>query len=239
MNRTDIKTKIAMLMMLYDGKGKLTKFQDDIYGFVDETNKVQLIDLVHNKIIDEPYDIRYIGNDVIILGVIKIQTQFGGITTKSIILDRKRFEIIVEQNTEMNVCNKLIISNNYFSEQPCKIYDLHGKEIYELDEKVCNDFTAQCADRDDYYIFTFYSEVIDMDDYKDIVDYDDSAQRKTVLLVKYNENDENNPIEIVWKSNKFTVENVGYGLYKVSDVTDFRKVFIYDILNLSKIELDV
>ena len=78
-----------------------------------------------------------------------------------------------------------------------------------------------------------------MDDYKDIVDYDDSAQRKTVLLVKYNENDENNPIEIVWKSNKFTVENVGYGLYKVSDVTDFRKVFIYDILNLSKIELDV
>lgn len=239
MNRTDIKTKIAMLMMLYDGKGKLTKFQDDIYGFVDETNKVQLIDLVHNKIIDEPYDIRYIGNDIIILGVIKIQAQLGGITTKSIILDRKRFEIIVEQNTEMNVCNKLIISNNYFSEQPCKIYDLHGKEIYELDEKVCNDFTAQCTDRDDYYIFTFYSEVIDMDDYKDIVDYDDSAQRKTVLLVKYNENDENNPIEIVWKSNKFTVENVGYGLYKVSDVTDFRKVFIYDILNLSKIELDI
>lgn len=243
MNETDIKTKIAMLMMMYDGKGKLTKFQDDIYGFVDETNKVQLIDLIHNKIISEPYNIRYIGDDIILLSVIENKSfgiSFGsGITTKSIILNRRTFEVIDEQDTEMAAYNKIIISQNYFLQSQCKIYNMQGKELCTLDEKICNDFMVQCTDRDDYYIFSFYSEVIDIHDYEATFESEINKQRKTVLLVKYDEHNEDKPIEIVWKSNKFDVENIGYGLYKISDVTDFRKAYVYDIMNLRKIELDV
>ena len=104
MQEIDIKTRIALLLMTYDGKGKLTKFQDDVYGFVDETNKVRLLDLINNKIFDEAYNIRYIGDNVIILN--KIEKLLYNIVSASIILDRKTFKIIEEKDSEMTVYNK-------------------------------------------------------------------------------------------------------------------------------------
>ena len=241
MQETDIKTKVALLLMTYDGKGKLTKFQDDIYGFVDENNRVRLIDLINNKIFDEAYNIRYIGDNVIILN--KIEKLLYTIISASIILDRKTFKIIEEKNSEMTVYNKIIVSKEEKESTECIIYDLHGNKLWQIEDNISSGLEVQCTDRDDYYIISFYEKSISIEDYREAIENgninEQLEQRKTVLLIKYNEDNSDRPIEVIWKSNKYDVENIGYGLYKISDVKDFSKVYVYDLINLSKIELDV
>lgn len=241
MQEIDIKTRIALLLMTYNGKGKLTKFQDGVYGFVDETNKVRLLDLINNKIFDEAYNIRYIGDNVIILN--KIEKLLYNIVSASIILDRKTFKIIEEKDSEMTVYNKLIVSKEEKENTECILYDLHGNKLWQAEDNISSGLEVQCTDRDDYYIISFYEKSISLEDYKEAIEngnYNEQLeQRKTVLLIKYNEDSSEKPIEVIWKSNKYDVENIGYGLYKVSDARDFSKVYVYDLINLSKIELDV
>lgn len=241
MQKIDKKTRLALLLMTYDGKGKLTKFQDDIYGFVDDTSRVRLVDLINNKIFDEAYDMKYIGDDVIVLN--KIEMLAYNVATESILLDRKTFKIIEEKDSEMTVYNKIIVSKKEKETTEYIIYDLQGNKLWQLENEVVSGLDVQCTDRDDYYIISFYDNDIKPEDYMNELNskdfFDCLEQRKKVLLLKYSEDNKEKPIEVVWESNKYDVENIGYGLYKILDRNDFSNVYIYDLMNLKKIELDV
>ena len=73
---------------------------------------------------------------------------------------------------------------------------------------------------------------------KEIIEHGYSSEG-TGVRTRWQDGEEANYISIVGVTNKYDVENIGYGLYKISDVKDFSKVYVYDLINLSKIELDV
>lgn len=174
MEKDNIKSKIEILSMTYDGLGKLTKFQDDIYGFVDETNKVRLIDLVNNKIFDTAYNIRYIGEDIILLN--NFNNIIFKVVAESVILDRHTFKIIEKQNSEMMVCNELIVSKNYNSEDNCILYDLQGRKIWEINKEEITDIEVKYTDSDDYYIISYFKNDLNTEQFRDILDSDDIEQ---------------------------------------------------------------
>jgi len=248
MDSLDTKTKVAMLMMMYDGDGKLTKFQDDIYGFVKiiynydtygfrvEYIKVNLLDLIHNTILDEDYKIDYIGEHILLLRSDVRESLYSSVTYNTI-LDRKTFEVLERSAGDATVVGNIITITEYGRpETRCSFYDMHGKKIYEITGNVAYDeVIVECAN-EEYYIVR-YGVFND----SDTNDEDDTSILELTVLLKYDKTDINEPIKKIWESDKYNMVNIGHGLYALLEfgIENIDTIKVIDLVNLKEVVLDI
>ena len=142
----------ALLTMTYNEFGKLVEFQYDVYGFVGSNNRVRLVNTDTFEILDKELSIRYIGDNVIILGNYNV-----GVNIKFVILDRKTLNTLYECNKELVKIGDIIYERSYnefvYGNSVIRnIFNLEGKLIGSI--SLQGELIIEDTDNPKYYIVT-------------------------------------------------------------------------------------
>lgn len=213
---TNIKEKLNMFILAYGDKGKFTKISNDLYGFVGQDNKILFIDLIHNKVLDKAYNLDYLGKNILLLSNIE-----RNLTTTSIVLNRKTFKTKVSSSYKLNIENEIIYEQGKLSltktneSESMRFFNLNGEKIGEIQVKNIEELTVELLDDQKHYLVA----------YKNLM-----SQYKSYKLITYNK--KKNNIEIKWESDElYSIDKIGYGLYMFSELNDFSKIYVYDLIN--------
>lgn len=216
MKDIDIKTKIALVMMTYDGNGKLVKFTDKIYGFYNDNNTVNFIRLSDITVIKQEYTIQYILDKVIVVFA-RNQNDLSDI--RSYILDIDTFEVIYASIYRMEVINNIIYEGNNIAmyhhgenELTRKIFDLLGNRLGEI--QAYSNISIEFIEGTDYYVVR-HDKVGEIHEFVSIYKIADK-------------------VEFAWSSNYYDVRCIGDGLYSFSKYGNYEYTKIY---NFNKREL--
>lgn len=204
----------ALLTMTYSEFGKLVEFQYDVYGFVGSNNRVRLVNTDTFEILDKELSIRYIGDNVIILGNYNV-----GVNIKFVILDRKTLNTLYECNKELVKIGDIIYERSYnefvYGNSVIRnIFNLEGKLIGSI--SLQGELIIEDTDNPKYYIVT--NKIFNS------AEYDNN-------IALYDRNNES--FKIIKSFSGYDVECIGYGLYKLSRYDNYRETFMLDIINNS------
>lgn len=218
MEEMDIKTKISLVLMTYDGNGKLVKFTDKIYGFYNYNNTVNFIRLSDMTIIKQEYTIQYILDKVIVVFA-RNQNDLSDIS--SYILDIDTFEVIYDSTYRMEVTNNIIYEGNNISmyqegykELIRRVFSLTGEKIGEI--KAYSNISIDYIDKTYYYIIR-HEKVGEINEY--------------VSIYRINNN-----IELLWNSNEYDVRCIGDGIYSFSKYGNYEYTKVYNFYEKGLIE---
>lgn len=215
----DIKTKLALIMMAYSDKDKLTKFTDKVYGFCNSDGTVNIVDLHNMKLIEKPFLINYILDKILILhhkniNNLNFMTDY--------ILDIDTFEIIEESQYRLSLVNNIvyesnnIIMYNHGEELLVRqIFNEAGEKIGEI--KAYSDLSIENIDGTDYYIAR-HTKV--------------GETKETVAIYKINKD-----VKLIWESNEYDVTNIADGLYSFSKYSNYKDTKVYNFYKKELMEI--
>lgn len=202
----------ALLIMTYNDFGKLVEFQYDVYGFIGSNNKVRLVNTDTLEILNKELSIKYIGDNIIILGNYNM-----GVRIKFVILDRKTLNTLYEDDKELVKIGNIIYEREYNeylygSNIIRNVFNLKGKLIGTLNLE--GELIIEDTDNPKYYIVSNKK--------LNSAEYDNN-------IALYDEDNES--FKIIKNFSGYDVECIGFGLYKFSRYDDYRDTFMLDIIN--------
>lgn len=220
MQDMDIKTKISLIRMTYDGNGILTKFTDKVYGFCNSDNTVNFIRLSDMEIINQAYTIRYILDKLI---VVFSRDKVNLSNVRAYILDIDTFEPIIISKYRLEVIDDIIYEGNnlamyHHGEKTLtrNIFNLLGQKIGEIE--AFSDIDINRIEGTDYYIVNH----IQIGEIK-----------KHVTICKITDK-----VESLWCSNEYDVDCIADGLYSFSKHCKYEDTKVYDFFKGSLVEVE-
>lgn len=225
MTNKEKQEQIALLQMTYDKYGKLIKLAENVYGFVSSHNKVRLVNIENGKMIHGEWNLRYIGENVIILNSYMDQRLMtggcGSILLRGLIVEIGTLDIIYESENDLLIADDIIyetLKDGFPSDEelPFKIFDMRGNLLGNL--ITTGDIVISKTDNDEYYIVE--------ERYNARYDY-------KYTLLHYDK--KNNTMKSVWYTDEHDIQCIGYGLYKISKNKNYKETMIYDIVNMKYI----
>ena len=210
MEKMDIKTKLAIIMMTYADKGRLTKFTDKVYGFCNSDGTVNIVDLHSMKVIEKPFSISYILDRILILhhkdiNNLNFMTDY--------ILNIDTFEIIEESQYRLSLVSNIVYESNNITmynhgEEILvrKIYNELGENIGEI--KAYSDLSIENIEGTDYYIAK-HTKV--------------GETKETVAVYKINKD-----VKLIWESDEYDVANIADGIYSFSRYSNYKDTKVYN-----------
>lgn len=225
---SSLKEKSQLLKLLrlsgeVDREDKVIHLVDELYGFIDTSGRIKLINLQTDKVLDNYYNIEYIYDDKILLNV------FDVITYYSKLIARDSFEIIIEDEAVYHKVNNLIYTEvKAFSldETITKLYNLSGELIAEIPIRM--EVSLVNIENTDLYLLTTFGKNADSED----EDSQQSLNSDRVICIYYN-NDTKEFIQL-FDMDKCVIENITDDLYKISSRKDFTQIYIVDVTELNK-----
>lgn len=218
-NKDNIK---AVFQAVYSNKGILVKIHEEIYGFVNSTNRVTLLNSETKKMCEYEYVLDYIGEHVICMH------EFTNLVDlDSIMIRRSNFDLIYRSDKSIQQVGDIIYEQGRIqlldSEENRKIFNLEGRQIGIIYAGM--QFSIKQSDLDNMYICEYKSIN------KDYTNKDDL--KNTTLFFRYNEGDIK--IEILGIIEDYMVKEIGTGLLLFTNYVDSKDVFVYDIINNKKL----
>lgn len=216
-----IEDKLNLIRLTYSDLGTIKKFTDDIYGIVNRKGSIHFINLNTMELFEEEcgYDIINIFDNTIVL--YNIDSTFK---IKSVILDRKTFNILFESNKKLGVTGDIIYEANKAlilemhkenTEPESLVLDSKANIIYKVpksNESIELDISQ--TDNENYYIIT-----------QKFLNEDKEHKR----IIKYNK--EYNIMESMFYSADYDVIQLGCGLILFEKYGNRQEAYIYDIIN--------
>ena len=205
-----LKDRLSLLLLTYNGSGKLTKFNDKLYGFYNSDNTVNFIRLNDMHVIEQAYSIKYILDTIIIVYPSMV---LNIVNHKSYILDIETFEVIYESEYMLETIGDIIYEGNNMKMHrhqgetlPRKVFDTFGREIGEIE--VFTNISIYSIEKTPYYICS-HSVVGVTEEFTTICKLDKTFRT-------------------LWESNEYDVREIGDGLFSFSKYNNYRETSVYD-----------
>lgn len=225
---SSLKEKSQLLKLLrlsgeVDREDKVIHLVNELYGFIDTSGKIKLVNLQTDKVLDNYYNIEYIYDDKILLNAFDVITYYSKLIT------RDSFEIIIEDEAIYHKVSNLIYTEvKAFSldETITKLYNLSGELVAEIPIRF--EVSLVNIENTDLYLLTTFGENDDSEDEAS----QQSLNSDRVICIYYN-SDTKEFIQI-FNIDKCVIENITDDLYKISSRKDFTQIYIVDMTKLNK-----
>lgn len=203
---------LSVFQAVYSDKGVLCKIHDEIYGFINEDNRITLLNVETKQLYEECYILDYIGEHVICMHNMSMNLDFV-----SIMLKRNDFSLLYRSNKNIEQVGDIIYEQGQImlldTECNKKIFDLEGKQIGAI--YTGQQFSIRTSDAEGLYIGEYKKGI-----------------NTVTIFFKYNKGDEK--IEVLKTVDEYNIKEIGLGLLLFTSIENVRDAFVYDIINNEK-----
>ena len=220
MKPDELQGRLMLFQLAYGSSGNTIRFDKDIYGFIDDNSRVELIDFVHNTVILGKFAVPLLTEDVIILSrSYKSFTEIGNKNKKSYILNSKTFEIVYETKAFLDIADGLIYEiheneKTSFEKTERNIFDYSGQYLGTI--KACGTLEiAEIEDTSYYLIKSGNLEELDGGTY---------WSEGYINILKR----EGNDLKVVWESGKYDVSFVSSNIVLFTDKDNTYNRYVYN-----------
>lgn len=203
---------LSVFQAVYSDKGVLCKIHDEIYGFINEDNRITLLNVETKQLYEECYILDYIGEHVICMHNMSMNLDFV-----SIMLKRNDFSLLYRSNKNIEQVGDIIYEQGQImlldTECNKKIFDLEGKQIGAI--YTGQQFSIRTSDAEGLYIGEYKKGI-----------------NTVTIFFKYNKGDKK--IEVLKTVDEYNIKEIGLGLLLFTSIENVRDAFVYDIINNEK-----